>query len=1238
MTGTKTRFFLPVRGKNENDADKELPSSLMSKEESLFVSDGEEAESDAEPKKERNSKSNKDTSDTSDTSHVRTFHTTKATISISQFEKALKTEVGDIAPVILKYLYNKYCTEKRCVKAAVKELFTNPPDIDQLQHNVDNSGNDSVVSAPLITTSIASTPSNIIESLTLLPTFGKKLNENTLLNLKLDPDLDLDLDLQLHISSTTSQSLEPTSQTRTSSKRKNQDDLEELNMLHKRMQAAADLRREEIEQNLWRKHIGTLEVQAWATRPTMKPLQFQDQLLVKRLIPKNSTMRKSSIIRLCLNEREIGRIPEDLTRIFSPLMDLNIAHFDASVLEATKRRLSTGDSFFVQIEVYLRDTAFVKNIESIEQTPLKKNTNFNFASESEGEAAMRLRQFAVSNLFDKLKLKPLRLNSESKSEDSLLSQAAASGAVVDNNNNNNNTTTTTNDDDDDNGGGGGFDTEVEEPVDEVNLDQLRQFYQANNQSKLLESLPETTEPPKENFRLGLREYQKHGLSWMLAREKEIDILEQCAGGENALSLESRKYIAESGTMNPLWRKFKWPNAQVSLQDIQPTQYATQGQRDACFYANLYNGELSLERPMIKTSLKGGILADEMGLGKTIATLALVNSVPKDTEYVGSPNFKNNRYAFQTTLIVVPMSLLAQWKEEFEKANNNSNHTCYLYYGDDTAVDLAPMLCNLRGNSSSKTPIVMITTYGTVLNEFTRISKNRNFHGELPKIGLYSVKFFRIILDEGHNIRNRNTKTAKSVYELQLSRKWVLTGTPIVNRLDDLYSLVKFLELDPWNNFSYWKTFVTLPFEQKKISQTLDVIKSILEPIFLRRTKNQKKNGKPLVELPEKEVVIETIKFNEQEEKLYQWFKTRAYESFAEGVKSGQLLRQYTQILTHILRLRQVCCHVDLIGGAHEMDDDVIDLEADEDMKSFLKSIKEQSEKFANNTEVKQTIYKLYDCVREENECSICTTSPIPYNELALTPCGHTFCIGCILEHLEFQSDLHKNKLCPNCREPISKYKLFRLRNQKTTSHEIRFHTQQKDYDTTHNFQIYLYDPNRSSSKIQALIRHLKLLQEQSPNLKVIVFSQFSSYLDIMETELKLTSDEFHVYKFDGRLNMNDRSKLLAAFNAPVTSGKISILLLSLKAGGVGLNLTTASRAFMMDPWWSPSIEDQAIDRIHRIGQNDTVKVVRFIMENSIETKMLKIQERKKQIGEAVGVEEEERRKRRIEEIQILFEE
>ncbi|KAI5953864.1 RAD5 [Candida margitis] len=1145
MQITKQRFFLPKEEKK-----KEVKPEPAVNEDNLFVQDEEEEEENDEKETANQSPSSKN-----------------STISLDKFARDLQAIVGEISPIILNYLYDKYSTSPLSIKHATHELFTNPPDIDELQCGNTTRQESSLCSSPTTTTTNTTNVASILSQGTLRPSSSSLNSSSPLKRTNDGPGLEQSSYKRSHLQT-------------------------------------EDFGASE-EAGSWHKYVGTLDVQAWATRPTMKPLKYQDKLLVKRLVPRNSTAQKSSIIRLCLNEREIGRLPEDLTRVFSPLIDQNIAEFVVTVLETTKRRLSTGDSFFIQIQVYLKNTGFIKNIEAVEQPTMKKGANFNFATESEGEASMRLRQAGVSNLFERLKLKPLKLSNDNKEDDMVSSQPVDITG-----------------------------SEVEEVADEVNFDQLRQFYQANNQSKLLESLPETTEPPKENFKLALREYQKHGLSWMLAREKEVDVLEQCMG-EDKLPLETRKNIEEAGTMNPLWRKYRWPSSGHASQNHgDATQSHSQGHSDDnYFYANLYNGELSLEKPIIKTSLQGGILADEMGLGKTIATLALVNSVPYDSLQVKD----ENRYASKTTLIVVPMSLLTQWKEEFEKANNNDRHVCRLYYGDETEVDLSLSLCNLKQNS--KIPIVVITTYGTILNEYAKISKHRNSKGELPKSGLYSVKFFRIILDEAHNIRNRNTKTAKSIYELQSSRKWTLTGTPIVNRLDDLYSLAKFLELDPWNNFSYWKTFVTLPFEQKKISQTLDVIKSILEPIFLRRTKNQRKNGKPLVELPEKEVVIEEIKFNDQEAKLYNWFKSRAFESFAEGVKTGQLMRQYTQILTHILRLRQVCCHVDLIGGAHEMDDDVIDLEADEEMKTFLKSIKDQSAKFSNDTEVKQIIYKLYNCVKPENECSICTTSPITTNELTITPCGHTFCFSCILEHLDFQSDLKRDKLCPNCREPISKYKLFRIRNQKTSSNEIRFHTQNRDHQEDYDFQIYLHDPNRTSSKIQALVKHLKSIQANEPNSKVIVFSQFASYLDLMEIELKLTSDDFIVYKFDGRLNMNDRAKLLNSFNAPLTKGnKVAILLLSLKAGGVGLNLTTASKAFMMDPWWSPSIEDQAIDRIHRIGQNETVKVVRFIMENSIETKMLKIQERKKQIGEAVGVEEEERRKRRIEEIQILFEE
>jgi DNA repair protein RAD5 len=105
----------------------------------------------------------------------------------------------------------------------------------------------------------------------------------------------------------------------------------------------------------------------------------------------------------------------------------------------------------------------------------------------------------------------------------------------------------------------------------------------------------------------------------------------------------------------------------------------------------------------------------------------------------------------------------------------------------------------------------------------------------------------------------------------------------------------------------------------------------------------------------------------------------------------------------------------------------------------------------------------------------------------------------------------------------------------------------------------------------------------------------------------------------------------------------TVLLISLRAGGVGLNLTTASNVFLMDPWWSFAIEAQAIDRVHRMGQMRDVQVTRFVVKDSIEGRMLRIQERKMNIAGSLGLRvggdepEEDKKKDRIAELKLLFE-
>jgi len=133
----------------------------------------------------------------------------------------------------------------------------------------------------------------------------------------------------------------------------------------------------------------------------------------------------------------------------------------------------------------------------------------------------------------------------------------------------------------------------------------------------------------------------------------------------------------------------------------------------------------------------------------------------------------------------------------------------------------------------------------------------------------------------------------------------------------------------------------------------------------------------------------------------------------------------------------------------------------------------------------------------------------------------------------------------------------------------------------------------------------------------------------------LQRERFEQYRFDGSMDLKKRNAAIAGFKSP--SRKPKVLIVSLKAGGVGLNLTTANHVFMMDCWWNAATENQAIDRVHRIGQNKTVYVKHFIVSNTVEARILRIQKRKTAIikeafrGERAGADPES-----IENLKIMF--
>ncbi|HYH02160.1 MAG TPA: C-terminal helicase domain-containing protein, partial [Bacillota bacterium] len=151
--------------------------------------------------------------------------------------------------------------------------------------------------------------------------------------------------------------------------------------------------------------------------------------------------------------------------------------------------------------------------------------------------------------------------------------------------------------------------------------------------------------------------------------------------------------------------------------------------------------------------------------------------------------------------------------------------------------------------------------------------------------------------------------------------------------------------------------------------------------------------------------------------------------------------------------------------------------------------------------------------------------------------------------------------------------------------------------------------------------------------RILIFSQFVTMLDLIEQQL--SSEAFPLFRIDGQTPPQERLQRVNAFN----EGANDLFLISLKAGGTGLNLTGADTVIHYDPWWNPAVEDQATDRAYRIGQQKVVQVFKLVTQGTIEEKIYHLQQKKKQLVDAVIQPGENfLGKLSVEEIRELFEE
>lgn len=272
---------------------------------------------------------------------------------------------------------------------------------------------------------------------------------------------------------------------------------------------------------------------------------------------------------------------------------------------------------------------------------------------------------------------------------------------------------------------------------------------------------------------------------------------------------------------------------------------------------------------LETQSIGGVLADDMGLGKTLQTLALI--------LTDAPNAG-------PTLVVAPTSVLDNWQKEARKFAPSLTHR--IYHGDKRTVD------------DLKEARLIITSYALL---------------RLDLKDLKAIEWHRVILDEAQAIKNPDSQAARAARELKANHRLVLTGTPVENRLEELWSLLEFLNPGMLGSRRAFDALYTTGGGRDNDARTVARLRARVQPFLLRRLKQDVAR-----ELPGKTEVVLKARLTREERKVYDAVRVAGRKEVEQLLRTQGKGRSKFQLLEVLLRMRQACCHTGLVPGSGEV--------------------------------------------------------------------------------------------------------------------------------------------------------------------------------------------------------------------------------------------------------------------------------------------------------------------------------